>query len=159
MWKHMSDAAKKKAKQRWAIQKPKLENARQLRGIFFTEPNDEEFKLTMKSARRKLEVPMPAAMPCKTPIKSSGATHRSIGKRRTKHACIVDADESTTPRLEGVGHKPHQDHITAKGMNSIIPYSFVHKFIPMPQALKKHQVHRRQWRKKGENWREFRHGS
>ena len=33
--------------------------------IFFIEPNDEEFKLTMKAARRKLEVPMPAAMLCK----------------------------------------------------------------------------------------------
>ena len=42
------------------------------RGIFFIEPNDEEFKLTMQAARRKLEVPMPAAMPCKIPIKSSG---------------------------------------------------------------------------------------
>ena len=65
MWKFMSDAAKKKAQQRWAIEKPMLDNARQLRGIFFIEPNDEEFKLTMKAARRKLEVPMPAAMPCK----------------------------------------------------------------------------------------------
>ena len=64
VWKFMSDGAKKKAKQRWAIEKPKLENARKLRGIFFIEPNDEEFKLTMKAARRKLEVPMPAAMPC-----------------------------------------------------------------------------------------------
>ena len=36
------------------------------------EPNDEEFKLTIKAARRKLEVPMPAAMPCKIQIKSSG---------------------------------------------------------------------------------------
>ena len=69
MWKHMSDAAKKKAKQKWAVEKPKLDNARQLRGIYFIEPNDEEFKLTVKAARRKLEVPMPAAMPCKTPIK------------------------------------------------------------------------------------------
>ena len=31
MWKQMSDAAKMKAKQRWAIEKPKLDNARQLR--------------------------------------------------------------------------------------------------------------------------------
>ena len=54
----MSDAAKKKAKQRWAIEKPKLDNARQLRGIFFIEPNVEEFKLTMQADRRKLEVPM-----------------------------------------------------------------------------------------------------
>ena len=59
MWNFMSDAGKKKAKQGWAIEKPKLDNARQLRGIFFIEPNDEEFKLKMKAARRKLEVPMP----------------------------------------------------------------------------------------------------
>ena len=85
------DISKKKAKQRWAIEKPKLDNARQLRGIFFIEPNDEEFKLTMKAARRKLEVPMPAAMLCKIPIKSSGETHRNIGKRKTKYAYVVDA--------------------------------------------------------------------
>ena len=108
----MSDAAKKKAKQRWAIENPKLDNARQSRGIFFIEPNDEEFKLTMKAARRKLEVPMTAAMPCKIPIKSSGETHRNLGKRKTKYACIVDADERTRPRLEGAGRKHHQDHIT-----------------------------------------------
>ena len=78
----MSDAAKKKAKQRWAIEKPKLDNARQLRGIYFIEPNDEEFKLIIKAARRKLEVPMPAAMPCKIPIKSSGQTHRNNGNER-----------------------------------------------------------------------------
>ena len=137
MWTFISDAAKKKAKQIWAIEKPKLENAKQLRGIFFIEPNDEEFKLAMKAARRKLEVPMPAAMPCKIPIKSSGETHRNVGKRQTKYACIVDADESTRPRLEGAGHKPHQDHIAAKGMNSMTHHSLVHKFIPMPQALTK----------------------
>ena len=28
MWKFMSSAAKKKAKQRWTIEKPKLDNAR-----------------------------------------------------------------------------------------------------------------------------------
>ena len=48
MWKHVSDAAKSKAKQKWAIEKPKLENARMLRGIFFSEPYDEEFKHTME---------------------------------------------------------------------------------------------------------------
>ena len=132
----MSDATKKKAKQRCPIEKPELDNARQLTGIFFSEPNDEEFKLTTKAARRKLEVPMPAAMPCKIPIKSSGETHRNFGKRKTKYACIVDADESTRPRLEGAGHKPHPDHISAKGMNSITHNSLVHKFIPMLQASK-----------------------
>ena len=68
LWKFMSDAAKKKAKQRWAIEKPKLNNARQLRGIFFIEPEDVEFRHIIKNARRKLEIPMPAPMPCKIPI-------------------------------------------------------------------------------------------
>ena len=62
----MSDAGKKKRQSKdGQIEKPMLDNARQLRGIFFIEPNDEEFKLTIKAARRKLEVPMPAARPCK----------------------------------------------------------------------------------------------
>ena len=69
MWKPVSDASKHKEKQKWAIEEPKLDNARQSRGIFFIEPDDEEFKRTMKNARRKLEIPMPAAMPCKTPNK------------------------------------------------------------------------------------------
>ena len=79
---------------------------------------------------------MPAAMPCKIPINCRGETHRNIGKRRTKYACIVDADESTRPRPEGAGHKPHQDHITARGMNSLSHFCLVHKCIPMPQAFK-----------------------
>ena len=116
MWKFMSDAAKKKAKQRWAIEKPKLDNARQLRGIFFIEPEDVEFRHIIKHARRKLEIPMPAPMPCKIPIESSGETHRNIGKRKTKYACVVDADEGTRPSPEGAGYKPN--------------------FIPMPQAMK-----------------------
>ena len=91
----------------------------------------------MKAARRKLEVPMPAAMPCNIQKRSSGETHRNIGKRKTKYACIVDADESTRPRPEGAGHKPHQDHSAATGTNSITHYSLVHKLIPMPQAVKK----------------------
>ena len=77
--KHMSDAAKSKANQKWTIEKPKLDNARQLRGIFFIQPEDEDFK-NMKNARGKLEIPMPGAMPCKTPINSGGETYCGIGK-------------------------------------------------------------------------------
>ena len=93
---------KKKAKQRWAVEKKKLDDAIQLRGIFFIEPEDEDFKNIMKNDRRKLENPMTAAMFCKTPINSGGEIHRNIGKRKTKYACAVDADESTRPRLEGL---------------------------------------------------------
>ena len=60
MWKNMSDAAKKKTKHEWAIEKPKLDN-----GIHFIEPENKKFRFTMKAALRKLEVPMPAAIPAK----------------------------------------------------------------------------------------------
>ena len=53
----MSDAAKK-AKQKMGSRKTKARKRQTLRGIFFVEPNDEEFKLAMKAARRKLDVPM-----------------------------------------------------------------------------------------------------
>ena len=86
MWNHMSDVAKTKAKQKWAIEKPKLDNARQLRGIYLIEPHYEEFKHIMKNARRKFEIPMPVAMPCKTPTNCCGETCRSVGKHKTKYA-------------------------------------------------------------------------
>ena len=46
--KHMSDASKPKGKQKWTIERPKLDNAGQLRGIFFIEPDDEEFECIAK---------------------------------------------------------------------------------------------------------------
>ena len=86
-----------------------------------------------KAARRKLEVPMPAATPCKIQIKSFGKTHRSIGKRMTKYACVVDANDKAR---RSSTHKHCQDHITEKGMNSLNHYSLDHKFIPMLQAMR-----------------------
>ena len=47
---------------------------------------------------------MPAAMLCKIPIKNSGKPTAILGNARQNDACIVDADESTRPRLEGAGH-------------------------------------------------------
>ena len=63
-------AAQKREKQEWAIAKPKLDNARQLRDIYFIDSEDGEHKETIKNARRKLEVPMDAAMPCKKGTKT-----------------------------------------------------------------------------------------
>ena len=150
MWKHRSDASKRKEKQKWAIEKPKRDHARSLRGMYFIDPKDEEFKDIMKNARRKLEIPMPAAMLCKTPINSSGETYRGIGKNKTKYACVVEADEATRIRLEGVPHRYHEDHIAAKGIHSLSHYNFVHQFF---QCLK-HQTYRMrrlQWKMHAKN--------
>ena len=136
MWKDMSDASKRKEKQKWAIEKPELDNARKLRGIYFTGPDDEEFKDIMKNARRKLEVPMPAAMPCKIQREKYRGTCRVEKDCKTEYACIVEADESTRKRMEGSRHKNHEDHIAGKRTNSLSHYNLVHKFILLPQATK-----------------------
>ena len=66
-----------KEKQKWSIEKPKLDNARKLRGIYFIDPEDQEFKKTIRNARRKLETPMAPAMPCRTCKKMKHGETRS----------------------------------------------------------------------------------
>ena len=46
--------------------------------------------------------------------------------RRSKHTCIVEAHESARKRLERTLPKDHEDRIVRK----------VHKFFPMPRAMK-----------------------
>ena len=62
----------------------------------------------------------------------SGASN----KIKTKLACILEADESTRMRMGNSIPHYHQDHIAGKGENSLQHYNLVHKFNPMPQAMK-----------------------
>ena len=52
LWKSMGKHAKLKEQQKWSHEKPKLDNARRLRGIYFIEPEDKEFKEIIKNARK-----------------------------------------------------------------------------------------------------------
>ena len=44
----MGRTAKLKEKHKWSDEKPKLDNATRLRGIYFIDPEDKEFKETKK---------------------------------------------------------------------------------------------------------------
>ena len=106
----------------------------------FIDPKYKEFKETIKNARKKLETSVAPAMPCKI-MKNcgSGGSNKISGgsnKVKTKLACILEADESTRMRMENSIPHYHQDHIAGKGENSLQHYNLVHKFIPMPQAMK-----------------------
>ena len=80
---------------------------------------------------------MPAAMPCKIRRSTHGETCSSSCIRKTKYACVVEADEFARKRLEGTPHDDDDEgHIAGKGINSLNHYNLVHKFIPMPQAMK-----------------------
>ena len=140
--------AKLKEKQKWSEEKIHLENARKLRGIYFIDPEDTEFKETIKNARKKLITSVAPAMPCKI-MKNcgSGASNRI----KTKLACILEADESARlPMGNSIPHH-HEDHIAGKGENSIQHYN------PLPQAMKIPAEQR--WTRNGKNWRKFRRGT
>ena len=125
--------AKLKEKQKWSEEKVHLDNARKLRGIYFIDPEDKEFKETIKNARKKLETSVAPAMPCKI-MKNCGSSRSD--KNKTKLACILEADESTRMRMGNSEPSNHEDHIAGKGENSLQHYNLVHKFIPRPQAMK-----------------------
>ena len=97
-----------------------------------------EFKETIKNARRKME-------------NTNGSSHalqdlqekqvwvRPVARlifSSLNFACILEASESTSMRMEESVPKYHEDHIAGKGDNSLQHYNLVHKFIPMPQAMK-----------------------
>ena len=106
----MARNAKLRDKQKWAIEKPKLDNARRLQGIYFIDPEDKELKETMQE--------------------------KQVWGFKSKFACILEASEFTRRRVEESLPKYREDRIAGKEDNSLQHYNLVHKFIPMPQAMK-----------------------
>ena len=137
LWEKMGKNAKLKERQKWSHEKLHLDNARKLRGIYFIDPEDKEFTETIKNARKTLETSVAPAMPCKISKnnKKCGNGGKS-SKVKSKLACILEASESARLRMEESLPKYHEDHIAGKGDNSLQHYNLVHKFIPMPQAMK-----------------------
>ena len=141
LWRGMSKHAKLKEKHKLSHEKPKLDNARKLRGIYFIDPEDMEYKEITQLAKRKLETPMAPAMPCKTTIKNArknletptapampckaskkgkhGATRGKSNEIKSKLACVLEASESTRLRMEESLPNHHEDHIAGKGDNSL----------------------------------------
>ena len=128
----MGRNAQLKERQKWSHEKLHLDNARKLRGIYFIDREDKEFKETIKNARRKLETPVAPAMPCK--IMKSKCGSGASNNIKTTLACILQAGESTRLRVGESLPNHHEDHIAGRGDNSLQHYNSVHKFTPMPPS-------------------------
>ena len=129
LWIKLGRNAELKEKQKWSNDKPKLENARRLRGIYFIDLEDKEVKETVQNAGKKLETPMAPAVPCKTSKNSQhGATRGKSNDFKSKFACILEVSESSRMRMEESLPNYHEDHIAGKGDNSLQHYNLVHKF-------------------------------
>ena len=137
LWRGMSKNAKLREKSKWAIEKPKLENARRLRGIYFIDPEDMEFEeiLKMQGANWKHQW-LQRCLARLVRKNKQGKTHSKTNEIKSKLACILEASESTRMRMEESLPKYHEDHIAGKGDNSLQHYNMVHKFIPVHQAMK-----------------------
>ena len=76
-------------------------------------------------------------MPSKTSKNSQhGGTRGKSNETKSKLACILEASESTRLCMGQSLPNHHEDHIAGKGDNSLQHYNLVHKFIPMPHAMK-----------------------
>ena len=107
------------------------ENARKWRGIYFIDPEDTEFKETIKNARKQLETSVAPAMPCKI-MKNcgSGASNQNLRvfwKPVNPQECV----------WKNLYRNIMRTILQKKGDNSLQHYyNLVHKFTPMPQAMK-----------------------
>ena len=117
LWTKLSRNAEK---QRWSHEKPQLDNARKLRRIYFIDPEDKEFKETIKNARKKLATSVAPAMPCRMSKNTQNwVTRGKSNEIKSKLACILEASESTRLRMGECLPNHHEDHIAGKGDNSL----------------------------------------
>ena len=55
---------------------------------------------------------------------------------KTMWSGMVESHESTRQRPESLQSEIHEDRIAGKGFTSMTLHNLVHKFVPMPQAMK-----------------------
>ena len=98
-------------------------------------PRIRNLRKPSRTQRKKLETSVAPAMPCKIMKKNCGSggsdeitrqNLRVFWKLLNLRDCVW---EIQIPNY-------HEDHIAGKGDNSLQHYNLVHKFIPMPQAMK-----------------------
>ena len=139
VWINLSKAAERREKEEWANEKPKLGNARKMRGIDFLDLENKEYEETIKEARKKFgsacgnghAVQEEQSKP--VVLSRLGAPNKVP---QTKYACIMEPHESTRQRVELTLQRSLEDHIAAKEEVSVGRYNLEHKFIPMLKAMK-----------------------
>ena len=76
------------------------------------DPEDKEFKETIKNSRTKLETSIAPAMPCKIMKKNCGSG--ASNKIKTRLACILEASESTRLRVKTILQEKETIHYSIK---------------------------------------------
>ena len=117
IWKDMSDASKRKEKQKWAIEKPKLDSARMLCGIYYIDPDDEEFKDIMKMRVESWKFRCQLQCLANFNVTGTGKPVVQLKNTRQNTLVLLKPMNAMRKRMEGSLHKNHDDHIAGKRMN------------------------------------------
>ena len=159
LWK-MGRNAKLKEKQKWSHEKLHLDNARRLRGIYFVDPEDKEFKETIKNARQKLETSMALAMLCKASKKGKhGATRGKTPMRSNQNLRAswkpVNQQDCVWKTLYRIIMRTTLQEKETIHCSIIIWFT-----IFLPRLKPKKILQRKQrWTRNWKNWRTFRRGT
>ena len=129
-----------------------------IRGIYFVDPEDKEFKETIRNARKKLEMPMAPAMPCKTSKNNQiWATGDESNKIETKLACMkpVNPQDCVWNMLNLIITK------TILQERRTIYYNITIWYTNLFLCFKpwRFRQQRQQWTRNGKNWKRFRRGT
>ena len=147
-WSNMSKGPQRKAKNKWAEQKPKIGRCE---GTPRHLLECREMNKIINSARKNLETRRASAMPCKVtkPANPNGSSRKrpcasdwskmdtkilnsSCSRQNPEHANIESQRIRTTKSTE----KTRKDHIADRGHVFMSHYNMVHKPISIPKAVK-----------------------
>ena len=99
-WQTRSESRKKKNGQK---KNQSSTNARRLIGTYLIDPDDEEYEEILKNARRNLESPMAAAMPCKKKARTSNKKSGCGGN------CIPEGSKDDLWLYSGISLNPQDN--------------------------------------------------
>ena len=122
----MSKYFRKKRKTVLDKEKPNLDSARKLRGISSVDPEDMEFKETMKKSAKSFGMAS-GILQCRANCERPQGHH---------------PQNSAFKRLK---KRDHENHIAAEEYTSMGRHHLVHKLVPMPQAIKIPDAKSRSW--------------
>ena len=156
LWKSMGKLAKLKEKQKWSNEKLHLENARKLRGIYFIDPEDTEFKETIKNAREKLDTPVDLAMPCKNYEEKSGVVY-PIKLRQNLRVFWkpVNPQDCVRKNLYRIIMKAIMQERRTIHCSILIWFTNLFLCLKLCKFLQQKQ----RWTRNGKNWTKFRRGT
>ena len=131
-WSSMSKNSQRKATNKWAEEKTKLDAAREQQGMYPSPDDEPGCEEIMNKARRKWEMRRASAMPCKvTTANRNGSSWRRLMrvvglkcKRKQDHENMII--ESQRIRTTKSKEKTHRDHIADRGHVSMSHHILVH---------------------------------